>query len=202
MTLITKRGAAFEYETELGAKLFSVSQIRKIMDDSMSRVPLALLEPARLRGTILHRRFWRLLAHRAGLCPMPGLIEEYAGRCRAMDEWADKNQVVPRRIEEPSANLKLGYAGCGDTICLYGGKGLLTLTDLKTGEPQLTDPAQLLAYDEMDGYRSEQLLDLYVHEDGTYTEKWVTKKVRVTQWPWFLSALNVLRSRRNHGINT
>lgn len=201
MTFLTHRGQPHEYEeTESGVKLFSVSQVRKVMDDNMSRVPAYMLEPARLRGTLLHQRFWRMLAWRAGLCDFPPLITAYPGQCKAMDEWADFNQVLPVKLEEPSMNAKLGYAGCVDTQCLYGASQILTLADLKSGGEQVTDPAQLLAYDEMEGYRSEQLLDLYVHSDGTYTEKWVTKKDKITQWPWFLSALNVLRARRNHGI--
>jgi hypothetical protein len=202
VNFLTHRGSPYEYEeTESGRKdLFSVSQIRKVMDDSMSRIPAHMLEAARIRGTLLHQRFWKMLAWRAGLCSFPPLIAAYPGQCRAMDEWADKNNVLPRKLEEPSANFKLGYAGCADTQCLYGSMQILTITDLKSGGEQITDPAQLLAYDEMEGYRSEQLLDLYVHEDGSYTEEWVTKKDKIVQWPWFLSALNVLKGRRNHGI--
>lgn len=201
MSLITHRGFAYEYEeTERRLKLFSVSQIRKVMHDGMAGIPLSVLEPARLRGTLLHQRFWKMLAWRAALCEMPPIIEAYEGQCRAMDRWAEENGVMPVKLEEPSLNLKLGYAGCVDTQCLYGGQEVMTLADLKSGEPQVTDPAQLLAYDEMAGYESEQLLDLYVHADGTYTEKWVTKKDKTLQWPWFLSALNVLKGRRNHNI--
>lgn len=203
MNFLTHRGEPYEYEeTESSIKLFSVSQIRKVMHDGMAGIPAHVLEPAKVRGTLLHQRFWRMLGHRAGLCDMPPVLVAYPGQCKAMDDWAEKNCVRPVKLEEPSMNAKHGYAGCVDTQCLYGGKQILTLTDLKSGAKQLTDPAQLLAYDEMDGYRSEQLLDLYVHDDGTYTEAWVTKKDKVTQWPWFLSALNVLKGRRNHGIKS
>lgn len=201
MRFLTHRGTPYEYEeTESGAKLFSVSQVRRVMDDSMSRVPLSAMEPARLRGTLLHQRFWKMLASRAGLCDMPSVILGYVGQCQAMDKWAEEKAVLPVKLEEPSANLKLGYAGCVDTQCIYGETKILTLADLKSGSEQITDPAQLLAYDEMEGYRSEKLLDLYVHEDGTYTEKWVTRQDKILQWPWFISALNVLKGRRNHNI--
>lgn len=203
MTFLTNRGQPYEYEeTERRLKLFSVSQIRKVMHDGMAGIPPSVLEPARVRGTLLHQRFWRMLAWRAGLCDFPPLIAAYPGQCRAMDEWAARNQVQPVKLEEPSMNAKLGYAGCVDTLCLYGDKQLLTLADLKSGGAQITDPAQLLAYNEMEGYQSEQLLDLYVHEDGTFTEQWITTTDKIVQWPWFLSALNVLKARRNHGIKS
>jgi len=40
------------------------------------------------------------------------------------------------------------------------------LCDLKTGAPTKTDPMQLCAYEHMDGYKADELMDLYLDADG------------------------------------
>jgi hypothetical protein len=184
--------------------LFSVSQIRKVAHDPYVDISLDVLEAARVRGTRLHRRFWRVLASQAGLLPMPLPIPEYAGFCASMDEWVKRNQVMPVKIEESSLSLKFGFAGTPDALVRFGRKRRLTLIDLKTGAVNVTDPMQLLAYQKMEGYEEAvDLLDVYVQADGSYAvEKPVTAGMKATEWAWFLSALGVLQSRVNHRVRS
>lgn len=202
MKLICHRGARHEYEeVERGIKLFSVSQIRRVAHDPFVGVSESILEPARKRGTILHRRFALALYATEGLCTHPEIIEEYRGYCLAQDTWIKKNDVKPIKVEQASLSIKFGYAGTPDGLVTYGTLQTLTLLDLKTGSPQPTDIMQILAYKEMAGYEDTSvLLDLYVHEDGSYTEKFVKRAERATEWAWFMSALGVLQSRANHGM--
>lgn len=203
MNLTCTRGATHEYrETEQGIDLFSVSQIRKVAHDPYLGIPEPVLEAARLRGTVLHRRFWRVLAAQAGLCERPAPLPQFVGYCTSMDEWVTRNQVMPLKIEERSCSIKFGYAGTPDAMVIFGKKKRITLIDLKTGVPNLTDPMQLLAYQKMEGYEEAvDLLDLYVQADGSYAkEKPVTPGMKVTEWAWFLNALGVLQSRVNHGV--
>lgn len=202
MTLVTHRGEQYEYvEQETGAKLFSVTQIRRCAHDTYAGIPEHTLEAARHRGTLLHRRFWKVLGSRDELCHPPFVLPTLEGYCGAMDLWADTNQVQPVRLEEPSANLKLGYAGTPDAEVVYGPKAVVVLVDLKSGAPTLTDPMQLLGYHKMTGYDGAQrLLDLYIRKDGTYKEVWVTAREKVTQWPAFINSLNLLTWRVNNGV--
>jgi hypothetical protein len=200
MKLFCHRGAAHEYrDEEQGVDLFSVSQIRKVAHDPYIGIPVDVLEAARMRGTLLHRRFWKVLAAQDGLMEMPAPITGLEGYCAAMDSWVVRNQVKPVRLEEPSASLKFGYAGTPDALVLYGKSQLAVLPDLKTGAPTKTDPMQLIAYQKMHGYEgATKLLDLYVQADGTFKEVWVSKSTQAVEWAWFLSALGVLQSRVNH----
>lgn len=202
MQIVCTRRARHEYEeVERGIKLFSVSQIRKVAYDPFVGLPESILEPARKRGTILHRRFALALYATEGLCPYPAIIEEYEGYCKAMDAWIKKNDVRPIKVEQASLSLKFGYAGTPDGLVTYGTKRTLTLMDLKTGAPQVTDAGQIILYKEMAGYEATSaLLDLYIHEDGTYTEKFVKKTERVGQWAWMMAALGVLTSRANYNV--
>lgn len=203
MHLIVHRGAKHECrETDQGIDLFSVSQIRKMAHDPYVGIPEQVMEAARHRGTLLHRRFWRVLAAQAGLLTMPLPLQQFAGYCTSMDEWVKRNQVMPVKIEEASLSLKFGFAGTPDALVRFGRKQRLTLIDLKTGAVNLTDPMQLLAYQKMDGYEEAvDLIDVYVQADGSYAvEKPVTPGMKATEWAWFLSALGNLQSRINHGV--
>lgn len=199
--LVCTRGAKYEYR--LGeVDLFSVSQIRKVAHDPFQGIPETVLEVARQRGTRLHRRFWRVLAAKGGLMDWPQPIPGLEGYCASMDEWAVRSLVLPVLIEQPSWSLKLGYAGTPDGLVRLGAKQALTIIDLKTGQPTVTDPMQLLGYHKMEGYEgATALLDLYIQADGSWAvEKPVTPAMKVMQWSWFLSALGVLQSRANHGV--
>lgn len=198
MKLQPQRGCTREYcDLDTQKKFFSVSQIRAMMLNPYQGVPASTLEAARQRGTLLHTRFWKLLAARGGLCEHPAIIDQYAGQCQAMDAWAEQHQVLPVRLEEPGCNHLYGYAGTPDAQVRYGPKQILTLVDCKTGTPIRTEAAQMYAYDEMEGYQSEQLLDLYLREDGTYHEVRRSAKDKSLHWPAFLHALNILTWRAN-----
>lgn len=203
MRLLPRRGQPHEYlEQDESIDLFSVSQIRKVAHDPYLGIPEQVLEAARYRGTLLHRRFWKVLAAQEGLVPMPPVIPQFAGYCTSMDEWVKRNQVTPLLLEQSSASLKFGYAGTPDALVLFGRKKRKTLVDLKTGAQTKTDPMQLVAYQKMEGYEdADDLLDLYVQADGSFAkEAPVTPGMKAMEWAWFINALGVLISRRNHGI--
>lgn len=200
MTLTTHRGEQYEYLDETGKGYFSVTQVRRCVHDSYAGIPAQHLKAAQDRGTQLHRRFWRVIAAQAGLVEIPSVIDPFKGYCDAMDRWVVKNNVRPVRLEHKSLNRKLGYAGQTDAQVLYGKKSVLTLADLKSGEKTLTDILQLLAYDAMEDMKSKQLMNLYIHEDGTYKEVFITARDRVTHWPVFLNALSLLKWRVGNGV--
>lgn len=203
MTITCTRGARHEYHAD-GIDLFSVSQIRKVAHDPYLGLNADILEFARVRGAMLHRRFWKLLASRAGLLDRPATIKGFEGYCTSMDAWVERHDVMPVKIEETSCSLKFGFAGTPDALVRYGPKAKLLLMDLKTGAVNKTDPMQLLAYKQMDGYEeAEGLLDVYIQADGgRAVEQPVTPGVKVAQWSWFLNAMGVLQSRINHGVTT
>ena len=203
MKLQCTRGAKHEYrETEQGIDLFSVSQIRKMAHDPYLGIPEQVMEAARHRGTVLHRRMWKVLAAQDHLMDMPPIIPQFSGYCKAMDTWVVKNQVKPVLLEESSASLKFGYAGTPDALVLLGSEQIPTLLDLKTGAPTKTDPMQLIAYSKMNYYESaKSLVDLYISEDGSYKAALVTPGIKATEWAWFMSALGNLQSRVNHGVS-
>jgi hypothetical protein len=199
--LTCTRGAKYEYKLD-EVNLFSVSQIRKVAYDPYRGIPAEVLAQAAQRGTRLHRRFWRVLAAKGGLLDWPQPLLGLEGYCASMDEWAVGSLVLPIRIEQPSWSLKLGYAGTPDGLVRLWPKQTLAIIDLKTGQPSLTDPMQLLAYHKMEGYEgATALLDVYIQADGSAAiERPVTPAMKVMEWCWFLSALGVLQSRTNHGV--
>jgi len=201
MEISCTRGDAYEYHVD-GIDLFSVSQVRKMAHDTYAGISEDVLEPARRRGALLHARFWRVLAAQDHLIDMPKPIVGLEGYCLSMDRWVAQNQVLPVKLEETSWCEKLGYAGTPDALVLIGPKPIPTIIDLKTGAPTKTDPMQLLAYQKMTGYEgAKELLDLYIQEDGSDAKPVkVTPRMKATEWSWFLSALNLLKARRNHGV--
>jgi hypothetical protein len=204
MKLITQRGEQQEYRDEETGRLFySVTQVRKVAFDSYAGVSESVLEPARVRGTILHRRFFFAMASLEGLCPYPAVIPQYEGYCRSMDQWIEKRKPTRLKLETTSCNLLYGYAGTPDALL----EMLLpinrrvsrirrVLFDLKTGAPTRTDPMQLCAYEHMEGYKADELLDVYLDADGGEAkEQFVTKGSRATEWACFLNALALLKWR-------
>ncbi len=198
--LVTHRGLAQEYEdTETGTRYFSVSQIRRVAHDPFAGLPKDYLDAARERGTLVHRFLWQHLFARAGLIDFPPLIPTLEGYCTSIVDWAAARQIKAVQLEAKGVNREEGYAGQVDGQVLYGPKEILTLMDGKTGDPTLTDPMQLLLYDAMEGFKSKQLLDIYFRPDGSAKEVFVDVRKKVTEWPWAMAALNVLRGRVNHG---
>lgn len=194
MNLICQRGQQHEYiDQDTGARLFSVSQVRRRMWDGFSRVPADVLEVARIRGQILHTRFAKAMFAQVGICPYPELIVEYAGYCVSMDDWFSKVKPKPILVEQRSMNLKLQIAGTADTKFLYGPKEILTIGDLKTGEETPTDGAQLDAYATMEDYKdAKKKLDIYLDKfGGQAREVWRTPNP--ADWACFLNALQALK---------
>jgi hypothetical protein len=101
-------------------------------------------------------------------------------------------------VETPSYNLRYGYAGTPDALLnIYlNKKWRKVLFDLKTGAPVKSDPMQLCAYEHLDGYKADELLDVYLDADGgEANEHFVTKGQRATEWAAFLNSLSLLRWR-------
>ncbi len=203
MTITCTRGTAYEYHMD-GIDLFSVSQIRTVAHNPYVGIPDAMLEAARLRGTLLHRRFWRVLAAQSNLVPMPAVIPGLEGYCQSMDEWVARNRVQPLTIEHTSVSRKFGYAGTPDALVWIGPKGVSAIVDLKTGAPTLTDAMQLVLYSKMEGYEAAgDLVDVYIRADGSRAkEARVTTGMKAVEWAWAMAALGVLQGRVNRGLQS
>lgn len=201
MKLITQRGEKQEYrDAETGRTFYSVTQVRKVAFDSYAGIPDSVLEPARVRGTLLHRRFFFAIASLEGLCPYPAVLHQYEGYCQSMDKWIEKRKPTRVKLEMASCNERYGYAGTPDALLnIYlTKKWKKVLFDLKTGSPVRTDPMQLVSYSYMAGYQAEELLDVYLDaEGGDAKEHFVTKGRRGTEWAAFLNALSILRWRNS-----
>lgn len=186
-----------------GKRYWSVSEVRKVAYDSYAGIPESVLEPARVRGTILHRRFFFAMASLEGLCPYPVVIPQYEGYCQSMDRWIEKRKPTRIKLESSSCCPRYGYAGTPDALLEFGmpvsRKKMaprLVLMDLKTGDPTRTDAMQLVSYSHMDEYGANELLDVYLDADGGEAkEQFVTKGQRGTEWAAFLNALSLLRWR-------
>lgn len=207
MELITRRGERFEYyEAESKLDLFSVTQIRKTALDTYAGIPEAVLEPARIRGTRLHRRFFFAIAALGGYCDYPAVLDDLPGYCASMDRWIAKRQPIALKLEIPGFNRRYRYAGTPDALLEFpaiGANGTTVrfkrgriLFDLKTGAPTKTDAMQLVAYDHMEDYKADELLDLYLDGDGGEAkEVFVPHGERAVAWGAFLNALNLLKWR-------
>lgn len=199
MKLIAQRGEKQEYrDEETGKTFYSVSQVRKVAFDPYVGIPESVLEPARVRGTLLHKRFFIALASLEGWCPYPVVIPSLTGYCQSMDRWIEKRKPVRLLLEAASWNLRYGFAGRPDALFGMAVKvsHKTVLTDLKTGLPVPSDPMQLCAYEHMDGYKADELLDVYLDADGgDAKEQFVTKGQRATEWAAFLNALSILKWR-------
>lgn len=201
MKLITQRGEKQEYrDEETGRTFYSVTQVRKVAFDSYAGIPESVLEPARVRGTLLHKRMFFCFASLEGLCPYPAVLAGLEGYCTSMDLWVEKRKPTRDKLESASFNDRYGYAGTPDALLnIYlNKKWRKVLFDLKTGAPVRTDPMQLCAYEHMDGYRTDELMDVYLDADGgDAKEQFVTKGQRATEWAAFLNALSLLRWRNS-----
>lgn len=199
MKLITRRGERQEYcDMETGRTFYSVSQVRKVAFDSYAGIPESVLEPARMRGTLLHKRMFFCFASLEGLCEYPAVLPGLEGYCQSMDRWIEKRKPTRVKLEKTSCNERYGYAGTPDALLnIYlNKKWKKVLFDLKTGLPVRTDPMQLVSYSHMDGYKADELLDVYLDADGgDAKEHFVTKGSRAVEWAVFLNALALLRWR-------
>lgn len=199
MKLITRRGERQEYcDMETGRTFYSVSQVRKVAFDSYAGIPESVLEPARMRGTLLHKRMFFCFASLEGLCEYPAVLPGLEGYCQSMDRWIEKRKPTRVKLEKTSCNERYGYAGTPDALLnIYlNKKWKKVLFDLKTGLPVRTDPMQLVSYSHMDGYKADELLDVYLDAaGGDAKEHFVTKGSRAVEWAAFLNALALLRWR-------
>ncbi len=181
-----------------GKRYWSVSEVRKVAFDSYVGIPESVLEPARVRGTLLHKRMFFCFAALEGLCAYPSVLVGLEGYCQSMDQWIEKRKPTRGKLETASCNERYGYAGTPDALLnIYlNKKWRKVLFDLKTGSPVRTDAMQLVSYSYMDGYKADELLDVYLDADGGEAkEQFVTKGNRAVEWSAFLNALSLLRWR-------
>lgn len=195
MKLVVQRGKPFEYfEQDEQLNLLSVSQIRKAMFESYSGVPKDVLDAAAQRGTALHRYFFFVLASRAGHCEYPQSLVGLEGFCSAIDRWASDRRIEPVLLERSSLCRKHGYAGTPDALVLSGPRKILTLVDLKSGSPVVTESIQLLLYKNMEGYeKAKRLICLHIDDSGGYRE--IETKHDPRAWAAALCAIGILRWR-------
>jgi hypothetical protein len=103
-------------------------------------------------------------------------------------------------IEIPMADKTGSYAGTPDRVLV---KRPRAVWDLKTGSFQPWHPIQLAAYVNMlDDPFSYDRVGLYLQPDGKYSVKPFSKQEFMADLGIFLSALNVVNWRRNHGSRT
>lgn len=195
MKLIQQRGKPFEYlEQEENLSLLSVSQIRNAMFESYAGVPKDALAAAAQRGTALHRYFFFVLASRTGHCEHPQPLVGLEGFCSAIDRWATDCHIEPVLLESSSLCRKHGYAGTPDALVRYGTRKILTLVDLKSGSPVVTESIQLLLYKNMEGYeKAKRLIRLHIDDSGKYKE--LETKHDPRAWAAALCAIGILRWR-------
>lgn len=199
MKLITRRGERQEYyDIETGRNFYSVTQVRKVAFDSYAGVSESVLEPARVRGMILHRRFFFAMASLEGLCPYPAVTHQYEGYCQSMDQWIEKRKPERILLEAIRCNLRLGYAGAIDGLfnMVLIRKPRRVLMDLKSGQKNASDILQLCAYEHMEDCQADEVVDVYLDPSGGEAkEQWATKGNRASGWNAFQSALNILKWR-------
>ena len=157
------------------------------------------LKIAQERGIRRHILFGCLLLWKAGLVDKPIIEARDNLAANGLVNWMIERHVRVVKVEEPSINLRDGYAGCPDAKILYGEKRIVCIPDLKTGGKSEAHAIQVQAYNKLDGYTDVTLLmDLYVDDDGRVTESLVTPNPH--DWAWFLSGLGVLKGRNARGI--
>lgn len=173
MPLRCERGQAREYVLpETGERFFSVSQVRKLLDNTYAFAKPEHLEAGRIRGNAVDRYLSFLLLSRVGCADVPVPVQGYEGYCESVLKWVEKHKVEPIRVQEPSFNRKLQLAGCPDAQVLYGTKRIIALPDLKTGKPIKTDGIQVLLYKTFEHYTdSKFILDVYAQADGSIAEE-------------------------------
>ncbi len=194
MNLIAQRGQRKEYkDLDTGREYFSISQIRKEMDDSLRNANQRDLEAARIRGNALHLRFALALAAKVGMCPYPDVIPVYAWHCRQMDRWIEEERFVPLSIEQAAACEKDGFAGTPENLLKFH-DGTLRIVDLKTGGKTKTDAVQLMLNKRLKGYEgADVLMDLYLSGEGEPDP--VEQEFDPFAFAAAMSALNLLKWR-------
>lgn len=177
-----------------------VSDVLTVLDpEAYGSVPQHVLDVAAERGQALHRLACQYLASLMGRCSAPTEIPaEYVAAYDGVLEWVRERQIVPTAVEQEGENLRYGFIGHPDLLCLYGPKQIETLIDLKfTAAILRINHVQVRAYWELDGFTSARQAFL-VHVDHE-TGRWTDTKNRVSktgsEWPAFMSALQVQKWR-------
>lgn len=188
--LACDRSRPQQYADETGQRFWSVTEVRHVMDPPSPW----WTEEARQRGHRLHVYFALALAAVNGLGEMPDEVTGLDGYCQGIRAWVETERPEVVRLEEPSCNRQLRIAGTPDALVLLGPRKVLTLLDLKTGQPTRTDHAQLLAYRTFEGYSAARaMVDLYVRPDGP--PRVLARGPDPHSWAAFLSAVNLLQWR-------
>lgn len=204
MALVTQRGQPREYRDEAtGDEFYSVTQIRTVAHDPYAGLAASILEPARQRGALLHRRWFFALASLAGHCDAPRVIPALHGYCASMDAWIAAKRPSVLALEQPGVNRRYRYAGTPDAVLLLTetvrkrSRARRTIVDLKTGARTKTDAMQLVAYSHLDEMQVEDLLDLYLDPDGGMPEErtYNNPGERAKEWAAFLAAAALLSWR-------
>lgn len=180
-------------------KVPRVSEVLAVLDpDAYAEVPAATLVRAAERGTALHRLCCQHLASLAGLCAEPVEVEaEHVAAYEGLLDWIRVRAVEPVAVEQEGGNVRHGYIGHPDLLCLYGQRQIETLIDLKfTAQILPLNRVQVRAYWELEGFTTARQAFL-VHIDPR-TGRWTEHRIHKTgpEWPAFLSALNVWRWRQ------
>ena len=177
------------------ADLPRVSTILRIMEDSYSGVPQAMMKAAAERGTQLHRVCLTYLASLDGVHEEPEVSIEFERPYRAFVKWCHDHAVLVVAVEERSENTQFGYAGTPDALVILNGEEVLI--DLKfTASILRINQVQIRAYWKLDHYRTAKKAMLVHIAPITGELKVHTIKKHSADWAAFLNALSVWRWRQ------
>lgn len=202
MSLVCERHIPRNYRDEqTGKRFWAVSEVLNCLDpDRFAMVRKDVLDKALARGTQVHMIFSDILATRAGipgyafdLKKVPGVLRGYA---TGLYEWADKHNVIPRKIEFSSVWRRWGTGGTADTEAYYGRERLIIIGELKSGIEERLNRVQVQIYGQMEDYReAKAYLLIYVDKEGRVKEKWVQPSPH--DIAWFCAGVGVLNGRMN-----
>lgn len=150
---------------------------------------------AMIRGTDLHALFAWDLAVAAGWVAEPPVIPEtYAGYVASWRTWMAVAQPEVLYLEKPfcSDDPALPFAGTPDCVCWVQDRSrrVLTVVDLKTGQPDRRHHLQVQAYGKLVPEVKHEAL-LYVKADGSLPT-WQVVPREPRDWQAFQYALHLL----------
>lgn len=200
--LICERHIPKNYRrADTGKRYWAVSEGLEVLHpERFAMVRKDVLSKALTRGTQVHAIFADILATRGKipgyafeLKKVPGVLRGYA---TGLYDWADKHNVIPRKIEYSSVWERWNVAGTADTEAYYGRERLIIIGELKSGIEERLNRVQVQIYGQMEAYReAKAYLLIYVDKEGRVKEKWVQPSPH--DIAWFCAGIGVLNGRMN-----
>lgn len=179
-----------------GVRVPNVTSILGRLDEEdLARIPPAVLEYARLRGTMVHKA---CEFYDQGRLNESSIDPQIAGYVAGWKRFRAETGYVPELTEYRFYNETLGYAGCLDSMGKF--RGGWAILDRKTGAPLPSHGPQLAAYQHApmpdDSRRAFRRFAIQLTSDGDYKVHPYTDSA---DWRVFVSLLNVNEWRTKHG---